>query len=274
MSHSYIAYIDESGDDGLNTRFRQPSGDGGASHWLVLGATVWRISRDLDMVRCAKQIASQLPTRKQVKPLHFADLDHSQRVMAINTLTSAQKFRVCAVCAYKPIIPAGTYTEKNQLYHYMARYLVERISWLCRDLRPQVPEGDGSVKIIFSRRGGMNYGDFRAYLGRLKQKDDPEIKIHWPVIDIQGVEALDHGTRFGLQLADLAVSGLRAAIEYDRYGNLEPRFATMLKPAVYCRNNNYLSYGAKLVPGNDAIQDYSQADVMAADLGPWLTIFG
>ncbi len=273
MTHSYIAYIDESGDDGLIGRFRQPGGEGGPSHWLALGATVWRLSRDLDMVGCAKAVIEELPARKRHKPLHFADLDHAQRVMAITRLRACP-FRVTGVFAHKPVIPDGIYIEKNQFYHYMTRYLVERLSWLCRDFRRYVPEGDGRVKIVFSRRGGMNYEDFQDYLNVLKGTYDPDIQIHWPVIDIDGVEAFDHGQRFGLQLADLAVSGLRAALEPDHYGNLEPRFAGILKDRVYSRNGNFLSYGAKLVPTAERIAAHQQDGVAPADLTDWLRLFG
>ncbi len=272
MAHSYIAYIDESGDDGLPGHFRQPGGKGGPSHWLTIGATVWRLSRDLDMVRCAKAIIEKLPQPKRHKPLHFAELDHAQRVMATGELAS-QMFRVTGVFAYKPVIPAGIYVEKNQLYHYMTRYLIERLSWFCRDFRRYVPEGDGRVKIVFSRRGGMSYEDFQSYLTVLKNTHDPDIRIHWPVIDIDGVEAVDHGQRFGLQLADLAVSGLRAALEPDRYGNVEPRFAEMLKNRVYSRSGNCLSYGAKLVPTAERISNYRQEGVAPADLTDWLRLF-
>ncbi len=41
MAHSFLAYIDESGDDGLG-KFRQPGGDGGQTHWLVISACVFR----------------------------------------------------------------------------------------------------------------------------------------------------------------------------------------------------------------------------------------
>lgn len=272
MAHSYIAYIDESGDDGLPGHFRQPGGAGGPSHWLAIGATVWRLSRDLDMVQCARAIIDTLPKPKRHKPLHFAEIDHAQRVMAIDKL-AGEMFRVTGVFAHKPVIPEGIYTEKNQLYHYMCRYLIERLSWFCRDFRRYVPEGDGRVKIVFSRRGGMNYADFQNYLNVLKGTYDPDIRIHWPVIDIDGVEAVDHGQRFGLQLADLAVSGLRAALEPDPYGNLEPRFAEMLKRRVYSRDGNYLSYGAKLVPTAERIAAHQQDGVAPADLGPWLRLF-
>lgn len=120
----------------------------------------------------------------------------------------------------------------------------------------------------------MSYEDFQDYLRKLRDADDPEIQIHWPVIDIDGVEAKDHSSRFGLQLADLAVSGLRACLEPDPYGNLEPRFAEMLKPRAYNRNKNYISYGAKLYPTPAKISAFSRDDVHPANLDDWLRIFG
>lgn len=259
MAHSFIAHIDEAGDDGLTGKFRVPGKGGGSSHWLTIGATVWRQSIDLDAVRWAQDILSQMPLRKKGRPLHFVDLDHSQRVMAVNGIRE-KPMRIIAIFAYKPSMLQETYKEKNQLYQYMCRYLVERISWFCRDFRPHVPEGDGRVKIVFSRRGGMSYEDFRGYLQKLKDMQDPEIKIHWPVIDIEGIEAHDHSTRYGLQLADLAVSGLNAALEPDYYGNCEIRFARMLKDRVYSRKQNFLSYGAKIVPSLEAITLNSQQE--------------
>ncbi len=113
----------------------------------------------------------------------------------------------------------------------------------------------------------MNYDDFQSYIQRLKDNDDPEIRIHWPVIDIPAIEAEDHGNRFGLQIADLVVSGITSALEPDYYGNVEPRFARALKPLVYHRGNNYLSYGAKLVPHADTIP-------LTVQQGEFLQIFG
>jgi hypothetical protein len=248
MTHSFVAYIDEAGDDGLNPeKFRVAGRGGGSSHWLALGAVVWRYSRDLDAVQWAKGILANLPEQRRSRPLHFKDLDHGQRIMAMRAICG-KPFRLTTVIANKPIIPEGTYVERHQLYHYMCRYLIERISWMCRDFRPIVPEGDGRVKLIFSRRRAMNYPDFQNYMQHLQDLHDPDIQIHWPVIDTPGIEAHDHGSRYGLQLADLATSGLMAALEPDYYGNVEPRFARSLKPRVYNRNGNYMSYGTKMVP--------------------------
>lgn len=84
MAHSFIAYIDESGDDGLPGRYRQAGVAGGASNWLTIGAVVWRLSRDLDAVQWAKEIARQMPQQRRNRTLHFADMDHAQRIMAVN----------------------------------------------------------------------------------------------------------------------------------------------------------------------------------------------
>ena len=193
-------------------------------------------------------------------------MDHAQRVMAISGICR-RSLRLTTVIANKPAIPNGTYVNKNQLYHYMSRYLLERISWLCRGLRPTVPEGDGRVKIIFARRGGMSTDDFKAYLRRLWDAGDPGIQIYWPVIDIDGIEAHDQSAKFGLQLADIAVSGMTWALEADHYGNCEPRFATGLKPVVYHRQGNYMSYGTKMFPTHDKIP-------LSAQQQPFIDLFG
>lgn len=167
---------------------------------------------------------------------------------------ATKPIRAVSIVANKQVVLPGIYNEKNQFYFYMTRYLIERISWLCRDMRPHVPEGDGRVKIVFSRRGGMSYPDFREYLLRLKRSADEEIKIHWPVIDIDAIDAKDHSTSASLQLADTIASSFASAFEPDTYGNCEPRYAEALKRIVYERHGNYLSYGLKLVPRIEDMQ--------------------
>lgn len=245
MPHSYVAFIDESGDDGLH-KLRGPDGGGGASHWLVITACLFRQIHSLDAVSWRDEISSKMP-EKRSRALHFVELNHNQKVVAAQ-IVSGKPLRAISILAAKKPIPEGIYKTKNQLYFYMTRYLIERVSWLCRDLRPRVPEGDGKVAITFSRRGGMSYSDFREYLHRLKSSNDPDIKIHWPVIDIDAVDAKDHSTSASLQLADAIASSFAAGVEPNRYGNCERRYAEILKPITYQRSGNFLSYGVKLVP--------------------------
>jgi hypothetical protein len=184
---------------------------------------------------------------KKSRTLHFVKLNHAQKVMAAQTIAS-KPLKAMSVLAAKLPIPEGVYKEKNQLYFYMTRYLIERISWFCRDIRPLVPEGDGRVAITFSRRGGMSYDAFRDYLKRLQATIDNSVNINWPVIDIEGVEAKDHSTNASLQLADVIASSFAAGVEPNQFGNCERRYAEILKPITYRRKQNFLSYGVKVVP--------------------------
>ena len=263
MTHSFIAYIDESGDEGLSGRYRSPGKGGGSSHWLAIGATIWRKSRDLDAVRWARAIIDQLPEQKRKKPLHFMELDHPQRLMAVYGICD-RPIRSITVIANKPVIPDGTYASSVQFYHHVCRYLIERISWFCRDYRPVVPEGDGRVKLVFSRKRTMDYQYFRDYLTHMHEMENPAIQIHWPVVDIDGLEAEDHGSRYGLQIADIATSGLMAALEPDYYGNVEPRYARLLKPVVFNRKGNYISYGTKMFPcAEELVLSHQQQEFVA-----------
>lgn len=251
MSYSFIAYIDESGDDGLR-KFREPGGQGGASAWIAISACVIRYSSDLEAVKWRDEISARMPEKKS-RAIHFAEMNHNQKVMAAQSLAD-KPIRALSVVANKKALRDGVYCEKNQLYFYLTRYLIERLSWLCRDLRPQVPEGDGRLKIVFSRRGGMSYLQFTEYLDRLKNTGNDLVRIHWPVIDIPGIEAIDHSRRAGLQLSDIIASSFTAGFEPDRYGNCERRYAEILKPIVYNRSGNYLSYGLKIVPNLNGME--------------------
>ncbi len=128
----------------------------------------------------------------------------------------------------------------------MTRYVIERLSWFCRDMRPQVREGDGRVKITFSRRGGLSYDGFKNYLLRLKNEGDTS--IHWPVIDIEGIDAQDHSRVAALQIADCGARAITEAFEPDMFGNVEGTYLKLLRPVIYNLKKNYMSYGLKILP--------------------------
>lgn len=196
-----------------------------------------------------------MPDRKK-RILHFAELNHGQRVAAARYLGN-KPIRAINVISNKTCLQKDVFTEKNQLYFYLTRYLIERVSWLCRDMRPLVPEGDGRVKIIFSRRGGLSYDNFKEYMTHLTSAVDNEVRIHWPVIDIGAIEAREHSKSASLQIADIVASSFANAFEQDRYGNSEWRYAELLKRIVYNRKNNFLSYGMKFHP---SIKDLQLSD--------------
>ena len=199
----------------------------------------------MDAVDWVKEVIARFPNAHQMKVLHCQNLDHRQRVAAAQVLAE-KPFRSLCVSAHKPSLDAAVFTDKNQLYFYLCRYLLERVSWICRDSRRSIKEGDGRVKVVFSRRGKLSYDDFKAYLERLRA--DPDVTINWGVLDIDGIEARDHSTRAGLQIADIVATCITAGLEPDIFGNCERRYADILRSRIYRRRGNFLSYGFKLVP--------------------------
>lgn len=199
-------------------------------------------------------------TGKQSKgrSIHFADFNHGQKRAACGVLQN-KPLRFISVICHKPSLNPDNFVEKNQLYFYLCRYVIERLSWLCRDNRRNVPEGDGRAKIIFSRRGGMSYPDFQTYMRRLQVSHEGS-SIHWPIIDIEAIEAKDHSRDAGLQLADCGASATANAFEHDKYGNVESQYLHLLRRKVYERSSNFLSYGLKFHPSHgDVPLDGQQA---------------
>ncbi|MFO1186206.1 MAG: hypothetical protein U1E87_01340 [Alphaproteobacteria bacterium] len=66
----------------------------------------------------------------------------------------------------------------------------------------------------------MSYGDFAETSSLVEVEHGHYKSIHWPIIDIDGIQALDHSTRAGLQIADVVGSGLAAGIEPDAFWEL------------------------------------------------------
>ena len=159
MNSSFIAYVDESGDEGF---VFNPDGTG-SSRWFVLSAAVIRQTNDLQMVSCMKDVRTVLK-RAPKTPLHFVDLKHEQRVPYIRRVGTLP-IRTVSVLVYKPLIvePEKFQNTKYLLYHYATRLLLERVSWLVRDQR-RPGEGDGFAEVIFSNRSNMSYDDIRDSL--------------------------------------------------------------------------------------------------------------
>lgn len=241
MTSSYRVYVDESGDEGF---IFNPDGSG-SSRWLVLSAVITRTSTDLETVKLVNRVRERLgkPPRS---PIHFRDLKHEQRVPFVREIAGA-KLRTVSVLVYKPGLnePESFQAEKYRLYRYAARYLLERVSWLCRDTHIS-GQGDGSAEIIFSNRSHMSYEDLRHYLCHLR--DNCDTRIHWPSIDPQTVRAVNHEKLMGLQIADATATSLFYAVNVNRYGEVEERYARVLTPSFYRYRNTLIGYGLKFWP--------------------------
>jgi hypothetical protein len=246
MSSSFIAYVDESGDEG----FVFNADGSGSSRWFVLSAAVIRQTNDLQMVSCLKEVRAVL--KKEPKtPLHFVDLKHEQRVPYIRRVGELP-IRTVSVLVYKPLIaePEKFQNTKYLLYRYATRLLLERVSWLGRDQR-RPGEGDGFTEVIFSNRSNMSYEDIRAYLRLLLKQSEAnpsQVQIDHMVIDSERIRTVEHSKLAGLQVADAVASGFHFALKVNRYGETETSYLPHLKRTIYRHKGSALGYGLKLWP--------------------------
>lgn len=238
MACSFVAYIDESGDEGFT--FREDGS--GSSRWFVLSALIVRKSNDLLLVDAAKR-ARELLQYQPKKTIHFCKLKHEQRT-PVARIVGELPVRTVSVLVHKPSIPnPGSFQQQPyNLYRYASRLLMERVSWCCRDA-PARGGGDGKVDLIYSNRSAMSYTDLRAYLSRLQNLANTQ--IDWSVIDPNLVQAVNHDQMAGLQLADVVASGIYQSVNANRYGDVEERYLELMRRTVYKRNERHDGYGVK-----------------------------
>ena len=243
---SFRVYVDESGDEGFVFRSDPP----GSSHWLVLSAVVTQMESDLTVVELMKRVRTTLG-RDPKQALHFVKMDHAPRVVWAREIGQS-KLRTVSILVHKPTIqePERFQSQKHLLYRYVCRMLLERVSWLCRDHRKE-GSGDGRAEIIFSNRSQMSYEELRRYVRKLKEDSDPmKVSIDWSVIDPDLMRPVEHSQMAGLQVADAVASSLFAAVNPNRYGDTEEKYASLLFPNFYRHKDTALGYGLKFWPGD------------------------
>ena len=258
MKPSFLAYIDESGDEG----FIFNADGSGSSRWFVLSAAVIREAKDLQMVSCLKSVRETL-LKPVNTPLHFVDLKHEQRIPYIRRVGELP-IRTVSVLVYKPLIaePEKFQNTKYLLYRYATRLLLERVSWLCRDHRI-TNEGDGFTEVIFSNRSNMSYDEIRDYLRLLRRQaeDDPQkVQIDHTVIAPDRIRSVEHSKLAGLQVADAVASGLHFAVKLNRYGETEPSYLGHLKKTIYRHKDTAMGYGLKVWP-----EDFATVKIKAPE---------
>jgi hypothetical protein len=242
VSIGFRVYIDESGDEGF--KFERPSK--GSSRWFVLSAVVTREENDREAVKVvdAVRVLLKKPARET---LHFRKLKHEHRLPYVDAVSKA-RLRLVNVVVHKPSIrePEKFVSEPHLLYRYATRYLLERVSWLCRDQRRS---DDQVAKVLFSNRSCMSYDVLRGYLQTLRDRTNEfGVRIDWSVIDPSRIETDSDGSLMGLQIADAAATSFYMACELSPQGFNEPRYAQMLRPVSYRHDGRCVGYGLKFWP--------------------------
>ena len=252
---AYVAYIDESGDDGVATvRPRDPKG---ATEWFVLSAVVVRAEGQSEAVWVQNILRDiKLDRRGQ---LHFQPLDDWRKAIVCERIANLP-LRCFVVMSHKLNMrghhnprAAKVSAGKTWFYWWMTRLLLERVTDYCerRSLRDYGPPR--LVHLEFSRRRGLRYPHFQSYLYWLRMQSRADAlflkrgDLKWSVVDpINEVAAYDHPDRAGLQISDAVAGAFYAAVSGD---SPNPQFACALKPRMTLdRHGNIFGYGLKLTP--------------------------
>ena len=241
--------MDESGDEGF--RFKD-----GSSKWFVLSAVILPRAVELSEVKLVDEVREAINTNREPKhriqgkkPLHFRDLKHDARKFYAGRIGRAN-LRSISICIHKPdLISPEKFQLDFRLYFYATRLLAERISWYCRDHHRKNDPGDGSVEIVFSNRGHVDYSALCEYLTKLEGNAVAfDYRADLKVIRPNQVLTMSSGRRMGLQIADAVASSTFFALEPNSYGQVEDAYLRAIAPTFYRHQGDPWGYGIKIMP--------------------------
>jgi hypothetical protein len=134
--------------------------------------------------------------------------------------------RASVVAFWKPALRGRAEAlerRKSYLYHYAARFLIERLSWYAEARnRP--------LNLFFESRATTKYVDLATYVRAVEA--DPTSSIRTGIIG--RVEAVN-ASRKGAQLADFYVGAAAEALEPDPDGYLEADYLLRVRHQLFRR---------------------------------------
>ncbi|HEX6944302.1 MAG TPA: DUF3800 domain-containing protein [Gemmatimonadaceae bacterium] len=232
-------YIDESG----NTGFGATAGD-----WFVLSAVVSRASFDLAAMGVVDAALSKLwPAGRNPPHIHTTNLSHDRKV-AWMTLIAGCRCRLVSVIMHKRSLDRSIFGKANLLYSYTTKMLLERVTMLCDSHHDGT--GDGTADIYFSQRHNRLLPEIVQYIRRLRRVSQ---NIKWSVVREPQIYVRPTPSMKGLQVADAVAHAFYRSVQPNEFGNVEPRYAGILRPIVHRgARNAHLGCGVKLYPDSAA----------------------
>ncbi|SFR16850.1 DUF3800 domain-containing protein [Desulfoscipio geothermicus] len=158
MSKVFNAYIDEAGDEGFTIR----NGEWKSSKWFIISALVVPEEFDRDLASVIDDLKDEFRSKNKLKPLHFRSLNHNRKKKVIQEIVNKGHFKIIGIGINKTRLISTDVlkNEKQFLYNYATRYLLERISWL-------VDEYKRKVNLIFEHRRNTSYKELDSYIQSL-----------------------------------------------------------------------------------------------------------
>ncbi len=216
----FNVYIDESGDEGIKK----------GSKYFILTAIIVEKEKDLEIAKSVDTVKENLEMniKHQLHWKLLKGLPNKNMIMEIVSTLDLTIINVIVDTKSIKFIPS------NNIYNHFSGYLYERICWF-------VNENNGVANINISSRGNLSKDSLSNYLNQKNHK-----KFNIDVSKIKTIKIIPNERKRLLQLADCCCSALFQALKY----NNETHYKYVLKKEnkIYCKNNNLLSYGLKLVP--------------------------
>jgi len=234
----FIAYIDESGDEGIQR----------GTEWLIITAVIIKKENDLAISKAIDDIKRALNIPPNI-PFHWKEIrnKHTSKKRLVVDRIAKEEF-----CYINIVVNTydleGVQVSSKKLYNYFCRFLIERITWY-------VDDKNGTVKIVFSNRSNTSWNELNDYIKSLLDSGQCEIRAGV----ISKIEIFDTVQKKMLQFADACASSLGEALNKDNYGYVDERFILKLNDKLYRRKNNLMSYGLKIFPHkyiNKYLEDY------------------
>lgn len=216
----YNVYIDESGDEGIKK----------GSKYFILTALIVAKEKDLEIAKSVDIIKQNLEMniKQQLHWKLLKGLPNKNMIMDIASNLDIVIINVIVDTKSIKFIPS------NNIYNHFSGYLYERICWF-------MSENNGLANISISARGNLSKENLSNYLNNKNHK-----KFNIEISKIKSIKIIPNERKRLLQLADCCCSALFQALKYNdkiHYG-----YVLKKKDKIYCKNNNFLSYGLKLVP--------------------------
>lgn len=214
------------------------------SRWFILGALIVPSDVDFQISTMVSRIKKTFG-KDDAWVLHWSKIKkHDQkRYICRELLTEQWVFACVATDKTHPFITSSKgLREKQVLYFYSARLLLERLSWYARD------NGNEKALPIFEYRSSVSYDEIRKYFRLLRGWMPPaQVHISWNNLEYKRFRILPKRKSRLLQASDCVCGALKDGLEYSGYGLIEPSYILSLESRFYRRAGNLFSYGLKFL---------------------------
>lgn len=267
--YDYVAYIDESGDPGLNRV--KPRSENGSSEWLIISAALVPADLEDSIKDWIEEMMAAMNSR-QLTDIHFQKLNPSKKAL-LCSLLAQKRVRLFSVISNKQNMQgyqnpyAAQIPSDNWFYCWLTRVLLERITHFVADTSLRKFGEKRRVKLEFSERGGLSYSQMSAYYEWINIKSvggKIPLYLPWGTVDF-GVlhrslfKVYNHRERAGLKLPDIVASAFFKAVDVHDTRACDPQFAKLLKPemAKAPGTNQVAGYGVKLMPSWKTLDQFA-----------------